>query len=82
MLNAQDWEYKNEGIGNIILSYIGTDAQYMGKVLRVRKCVDFEQEVFDDKQSFVHLFMKHVMQRILGEHFVHAGVCFAIYNFF
>ncbi|KAF0979082.1 hypothetical protein FDP41_002152 [Naegleria fowleri] len=42
MLNSDEWEYKCEGLGNVILSHVDqqhhTTSKLRGKVLRVRKC--------------------------------------------
>ncbi|XP_074263096.1 inositol-pentakisphosphate 2-kinase-like [Silene latifolia] len=35
--DAKDWKYKGEGAVNLVLSYIGSSPEFMGKVIRVQK---------------------------------------------
>jgi len=84
-LNPKDWKYKSEGIGNIVLSYCGNQPSLRGMVLRVRKGMEHEQAVFDEnsdhKQVFVHLYMKHIVQRVIGPTLVYAAVrCYLQYK--
>jgi inositol-pentakisphosphate 2-kinase len=70
-LNPDDWAYKCEGNVNVILSYQGNEPHLIGKVLRVRKCEEFD--VDDSSELFTHLYVKHIIRSFIGENLVDPG---------
>ncbi|KAL9641504.1 hypothetical protein ABK040_013426 [Willaertia magna] len=52
-LIPSDWKYKCEGLGNVILSYIGNDVSLKGKVMRVRKSIK-DNVQHESHPSFFH----------------------------
>ncbi|KAI8992338.1 inositol-pentakisphosphate 2-kinase [Pilobolus umbonatus] len=70
-LDADDWHYLGEGNKNLVLRYTGTQACYVGKVLRLRK-VNEEQE---SSVEFDVLFIDSIMRPIIGSNYVLPITC-------
>ncbi|KAL0486266.1 inositol-pentakis phosphate 2-kinase [Acrasis kona] len=63
-LVPEEWIYKCEGNVNIILTYIGSDEDKVGKVLRLRKCAEYESG--DNAEVHTFSYVKHVILPLLG----------------
>jgi inositol-pentakisphosphate 2-kinase len=75
-MNDEEWEYKCEGIGNIILTYRGTQQEYKRKVMRIRKQSSFEGDMkgkTNDAQNYVFTYTSRVMERLVGNACVKSG---------
>jgi inositol-pentakisphosphate 2-kinase len=75
MLLVEEWQYKCEGIGNIILTYTGKQQEYKGHVLRIRKKSSFEDKmsINNDTQNYVFEYVNKVMERLIGSSCVKSG---------